>query len=437
MSKESRESRLIVVSVIVLFAALAGLSASLIAGESRRARILTEYEADRIASVLGETARARRVGKVEGLDERIIGFGLYKPDGSLVAGFGELPPALSGVEARPSFDYDQGKRRLALTRPLGGGGPGGPFLRAMRQRMLGMSPGMQGMAPPLDRGMGQGSGFVYLLLDIAGYYRRRALLSAAAVLVPLIVTALAALFLRLLAANTRYRRAARERETLARLGESARTLAHEIRNPLGAIRIQAGLMRQRLPGGDWPELGAIEEETDRLSALSRRVGDFLKNPRGDPEAIELGPFLEELARRSPQAPRFVDGRPPERAAQRLRVAMDPALLRSAVENLLRNAAESYDEAAGGEVELELSAPSSGGRVAIVVRDRGRGIPEAELEKVFDPFYTDKIQGQGIGLPLARRIVEAAGGSLELANRPVGGLEARIRLPVAKAAGGRA
>ena len=136
-------------------------------------------------------------------------------------------------------------------------------------------------------------------MDITSYYRQRTLSLGAAALAPFAVAGIAALFLSLLASNIRHRRRAEEQETLARLGESARTLAHEIRNPLGAIRIQTGLLRKRIPAADSSQLDVIDEEMERLSLLSRRVSDFMKNPRGSPQRILVEDFLRELAAKPP------------------------------------------------------------------------------------------------------------------------------------------
>jgi signal transduction histidine kinase len=420
-----RDARFAVAAVVVLFAGLAVLSYFIVAGETRRSRIINEYEAERMATALSESLRIQGEGGLSGLDARVLGFGLYGKDGELVSSYGSVPAELKSEALRNAFSYDDKERTLSLTRQLGMGAMQGmgstsggdrPLLRAMRQRM----------GP-----VGRGSGFLYLSLDVRDFYRRRALLNAASFLLPLIVSGLAALFVLLLASNLRFRKRAEERETLARLGESARTLAHEIRNPLGAIRIQTALARQRLGGESWAELDAIDEETQRLGSLSKRVGDFLKDPAGRPESVDLPSFLEELASRSPYHPRFSsDG-------HSAIVRFDSELLRSAIENLLRNADESYENRAdappsgGRAIEVELSRAVGRGpaRAVIAVRDRGVGITPAALEKAFDPFYTDKVQGSGIGLPLARRFVEAAGGSLSLAPRVGGGTEARVVLPL--------
>lgn len=414
MRRFPRDARLIVAAAAVLFAGLALLSFLIIAGESRRSRLIMEYEAERIATALAEYARGQG-GGLSGIDARVLGFGLYDQSGALVAGYGKAPPFLDTDRARYAFSYDEKSRSLVLVRPIGALGWGGAEKRPMR--------------PMMSRGVGA----VYLALEARDFYRRKAFLRSASFLVPLMVGGLFAAFLALFASNLRYRKRAEDRETLARLGESARTLAHEVRNPLGAIRIQTALARQRLGGESWPELDAIDEETERLGLLSRRVGEFLKDPAGRPERVDLAVFLEDLARRSPFLPSF------SQDGGSAVVLFDPELLRSAVENLLRNASESYAslspspaDRAPVELALERGSGRESRRAVISVRDRGAGVPEDAREKVFDPFYTDKIQGSGVGLPLARRLVEAAGGSLSLRPREGGGTEARIVLPLAEA-----
>jgi two-component system, NtrC family, sensor histidine kinase HydH len=404
-SKGARDITLFIAALSLLFLTLASLSAFLIAGESRRSRILVEYEADRIASGLLDSFRSQGELDPGLLDRRILGFGVFREDGQLVAGLGDAPRVLELPEEAQAFRYDEAGRSVSLVRPLGAGRAGGPGAKGMMSRMG-------------RRGMGSG-GLFYLSMGIGDYYRSRSLYQAATVVAPLLILGLAAAFLSLLSSNLRFRRRAQEQDTLARLGESARTLAHEIRNPLGAIRLQTGLLRKRLGADSGRELDAIDEETERLNDLTRRVGEYLQNPKGKSEPIRLGDFLAEIARRSP-FPIALSGEAVEES-----VLFDPELLRSVLENLARNAYESYGET-GGEVEVATSR--EGNRVVIAVSDRGAGIEKELMGKIFDPFFTSKTRGSGIGLPLARRFVEAAGGSLGLAPRPGGGTEAKVSLP---------
>jgi two-component system sensor histidine kinase HydH len=429
----SRDIRIIAIGFAGLFLALAVLAGFFVAGESRKARILFEYEADRIAAGLLDGFRQTGAASVASLDTRILAFGIYRPTGEKIIGYGTVPDTLAPDEAARAFRYDSAGATLALVRPISAVGPGAfePGAGAPGAGAMGMMRGGMGAGGPADGGSGQGNRFpgmmgagrggtLYLLLDARAFSGARRLYGLATVLAPVAVAGIAAAFLALLASNIRYRRRAEERETLARLGESARTLAHEIRNPLGAIRMQTELLRRA--AGPARELAIIDEEVERLNLLSRRVADFLRSPAGTPGRVALDEHLRDFARRSPWPLRV----PPD--IPHASVWFDSALLRSVVENLARNAWESYGDRAG-ERPIELGLLREDGRVVLTVSDRGAGIPDGAEEKVFDPFFTDKIHGSGIGLPLSRRFVEAAGGTLVLRRRDGGGTEARVTLPL--------
>jgi two-component system sensor histidine kinase HydH len=111
----------------------------------------------------------------------------------------------------------------------------------------------------------------------------------------------------------------------------------------------------------------------------------------------------------------------------LEIRFDRQRLRSVLENLLNNALESQGAAADRKpVEILLSVLK--GKIEIAVLDRGEGISQEKGEKIFDPFYTSKINGSGVGLSISKRFVEAAGGKLSVQNRKGGGSEARIVVP---------
>ena len=302
MNSLFRETRLLGAAFLVLFVGLGILSVFLLAGEGSRSRILVEYEADRMASALADTYRAAGSLDDVKLDSRIRGFGLYGSGGEALVSLGEAPGSVDLGKAQPGFRYDTGRGLLTLRRVFGMGGPGmmgtgpnnGPPVTMMGGGMgEGMMGGQGGSRVPrrpgqfgfARRGFAHGAaGALFLSMDISSYYRSEFLYRTAAIIAPIVIAGLAALFFSLLSSNIRSRRRAQEQETLARLGESARTLAHEIRNPLSAIRIQTGLLRKKLPGDGFTQLDVIDEEVERLTLLSRRVSDFLKNPRGNPRA---------------------------------------------------------------------------------------------------------------------------------------------------------
>ena len=106
--------------------------------------------------------------------------------------------------------------------------------------------------------------------------------------------------------------------------------------------------------------------------------------------------------------------------------IDPERLRSILENLVRNALES----GGDEEAVFVDITKKNRDVCIDVLDRGKGIPPSYMDKVFDPFYTTKSKGSGIGLAICHRFVLAAAGYIALESRPTGGMVARVVLPEA-------
>jgi two-component system sensor histidine kinase PilS (NtrC family) len=237
----------------------------------------------------------------------------------------------------------------------------------------------------------------------------------------------------------------RRRERLAGVGELAASIAHEIRNPLAAISGSVELLRG---GGAEPDrerlMDIVLREIGRLDALIR---DFLQFARPAPPKlapVALPALLEEVAQMLATAV------PP---GARLEVEADPSAcaladatqLRQVLWNLARNACEALDGA--GLIRLaaarvanapqgfgadDRKRPREGAAVEIVVEDTGRGIPLADLERIFDPFYTTKPDGTGLGLPTVHRIVESHGGALQVESQPGVGTRFRVRLPAAEA-----
>jgi signal transduction histidine kinase len=205
----------------------------------------------------------------------------------------------------------------------------------------------------------------------------------------------------------------KSREVLS-FAEAARTLSHEIRNPLSAILLQTALLDRNRD-----EVRIIEEEVRRISRLVERVRDFLRDARGRPEPQNVWKTLSALT------PRFQTpfGLHPS-VDPGLNVDFDEVRFRSVLENLLKNA---YESGPDPRVEVVITQPKPAW-IRIEVLDRGEGLSSETQKRAFTPFYTTKIQGSGIGLAVSRRFTEAAGGRLRLENRSEGGARAVLDLP---------
>jgi two-component system sensor histidine kinase HydH len=261
----------------------------------------------------------------------------------------------------------------------------------------------------------------YLYIDIAhpAYWRTQTLTN---LLFPFCELALLILVFRvrsLYLRNREYRERIEAQKNLVVLGTAAGTLAHEIKNPLLSIRLQTGILEKLFPGSGKEELGIINEEVDRLSALIYRVNDYLREAEGERVPLESYKFLKNITERL-CGRNILD----ESSIRDGMILMDSGRARSVFENVLRNALES----GGPEGALSVLIGRLGGRIVITILDRGKGIPPAELKRVFDPFFTRKSTGTGIGLSISKRFTEAAGGTLVLENREDGGIAARITLP---------
>ncbi len=205
-------------------------------------------------------------------------------------------------------------------------------------------------------------------------------------------------------------------ERLAAMGRLSAQVTHEIRNPLSAIALNADLLDEEiddLAGKDTAEakslLRAISREVERLTEVT---DEYLRLARLRPPAmhsedvnhllVELVEFLGEDLRR-----RHITARV-ELDAPDARVLADAAQLRQAFMNIIKNSMESMPNEGG---ELCVRTHRQDGRIVVEVKDNGAGIPEHVLTRIFDPFYTTKEGGTGLGLPITQQIVAEHGGEL--------------------------
>ncbi len=222
--------------------------------------------------------------------------------------------------------------------------------------------------------------------------------------------------------------ALRRQERLAAMGQVAASVAHEIRNPLGIIRNTAQVLRRRYGGEEHdPLFDFIPEEVERLNRLVTNYLTLAREPQLDPRSVELGEFLQRLVAMDEGGGKAVRLEVPAG----VRVLCDPSALERILLNLLRNAREASGDA--GEVAVGVRDVRRRGRgyVGISVRDTGPGLPEdVPTDRLFEPFYTTKKTGTGLGLAVSKALAEASGGWIEARNHPDGGAEITVYLPAA-------
>ena len=242
-----------------------------------------------------------------------------------------------------------------------------------------------------------------------------------------------ALFFKDLTLVERQEEQERLRDRLAALGQMAASLAHEIRNPLASIDVTATLLLRKLGDGNGVQ-ELVEKIAEDVRRLNRTVTGGLEFARAltvertvQPLPPLLEAALEESCYRFPggaiEIERRYDPDLPE-------AEVDGHLLRQALVNVIANALE----ALGGQGRLKLAARAieRPGRepaaIDLLIEDDGPGIPAEVREKIFHPFVTTKKGGSGIGLAMARKIVECHHGSIDVASAPGEGTAFRIRIP---------
>ena len=427
---------LLVVSAIVL---TVGFSALFVRQELERRRAGIEFLAFRVmTAVLDDCASGGSFGPSRWPE--LLGFALYDETGAPLLRTGTAPESLDRPEgiSFPGVSNLSGSTITLLRRTDGRGGPGGmraprrgmmPMMRnrmAMPGHMDGISPGQgaERLSPPeIPRPIGA---FAFIALDVSAQVRQGRIVLLGVAL--FLATFFAIVFLLVTYSRRLVAYGERERETahLVQLGEAARTLAHEIKNPLGVIQVQCATLRRTVGEDRVRNVSVIEEETSRLALLTDRLRDFLNNTAGRPEYRDAASFLDDFARRYEGLITVVpySGVPAS-------VYVDPARMTQVLDNLIANAREATDavESTHASVELpELSLAVRRNTAYFSVTDRGCGIEDGQRDRLFKPFFTTKVQGSGIGLALSRRFMEHAGGELSYAERPGGGSTFTASLP---------
>lgn len=218
--------------------------------------------------------------------------------------------------------------------------------------------------------------------------------------------------------------AAEEHAALAQLTAG---FAHEVRNPLGAIRGSAEILRDAHPEGDRHRRFAevLVEQTERLDAV---VDRFMRLARGAPvraEAVVLMAVVEEVVEALLEEAQH-RGVKVETKESNEQALGDPGLLRHVVHNLVLNAVQV--QAQGGAVRLSIER--RGSRCVLIVDDAGPGVPPEDRAALFRPFWSRREGGTGLGLSISRRIATDHGGTLSVGDGPLGGARFELNLPAA-------
>ena len=222
----------------------------------------------------------------------------------------------------------------------------------------------------------------------------------------------------------------RRSERLAALGQLSAGLAHEIRNPLGVISASAELLAKNV--GAENEVakevaGFIGAEVRRTNALVTRFLDFARPSKPHREVQQLNPIVERAIQT------LADTRKPDDPAITVETflaplpsfSFDATLIESAVVNLLLNGREAMTD--GGVLRVETAREDGFARITIT--DGGHGIPHDKIEDVFNPFFTTKPRGVGLGLAMVSKFVDSHGGAITVESEPGKGASFRILLPL--------
>ena len=416
MIVDGREPFFVIGSLILAFLLLIGLVLFLATAIIEREELRMQSEAERafnsvFLALQDSTTKALKTMQ----EQNVSGVGVYSSMGRKVLSLGNVPLTIPLAKfGNKSGKQDSNTGTATYNKETGMI----EYIRFSRLTIL-LDTGEltlteSGLLPtPIDF-----PDVLYLHFDGENYYHRLMVIMFVSILSIFILIGLFLLVLNIYQSNRRYRDTIAKQESLVNLGQAARTLTHEIKNPLSAITIQLALLRKTLPKENLEDLHLMVQEVDRLTQLTNKVSDFLRNPLGMPEVVDLNELFSTLIKRFDKPIRF-------RTEISAQILIDKDRARSVFENLLKNAVESCE----GDPEVEVVIKDGKrGLIHIFVMDRGDGIDSKDEKKIFDPFFTTKIHGSGIGLSISRQFVRARGGNVRLYSRDGGGTVAEVVLP---------
>jgi signal transduction histidine kinase len=220
----------------------------------------------------------------------------------------------------------------------------------------------------------------------------------------------------------------RRTEALAAVGEAAAQLAHEIKNPLGSIRLGVSMLRDNEPNDEaLKTISLVERGISHLNKLVVDVTQFSRHRPLDRSEVDLHELidssLELVADRILEKQALIEQR---YADESIRGYWDPDQLSEVLVNLLANGIDVSDKKAKVEISTALTAQQT---ARIVITDHGGGIGEKALARIFEPFFTTKKRGTGLGLAIVRRIIDMHGGTISVVSEQGKGTSFQVELPL--------
>lgn len=218
-----------------------------------------------------------------------------------------------------------------------------------------------------------------------------------------------------------------ESETMAAIGEMASAVAHGIRNPLASIRSSAEVALESRPHFR-STAEEIIQETDRLEDWIRELLAYSRPPSGTPTSVDINELIRSILDSSDRELK----KRGVKVVTRLEIPLplvhaDESLLRHVLISLIANALDAMP--GGGELSVSSRLLNGARPIELQLADTGHGIPKEQMDKVFKPFFTTKTKGLGVGLSLAKRIIERHGGTLRLESQESRGTTVSLHLPV--------
>lgn len=212
------------------------------------------------------------------------------------------------------------------------------------------------------------------------------------------------------------------KERLAILGQLAGGVGHELRNPLAAMQASLYFLKLAMPSADTKiqkHLSLLELEASNANQIIANLLDFSRVRRPEPLRVSVAQLVRDVLARSDMNAIHV-----EQQAADIEIVADPVQIRQVLSNLVTNAIQAMPD--GGR--LSVGARRENGEIKIVVQDTGSGIPPELLQKIFQPLFTTKAKGIGLGLAVCESLVRANGGKITVVSTPGEGSTFTVHLP---------